>query len=160
MAHANELRLIERGEVDAVAKLWHAGWRLGHLNIVPDELIKFRDQASFRDRIMSSMPDCYVLSDCDGLAGFVRFKGNEIDQFYVALDKVGQGIAAELMKSAETILRRRGVDTAFLIASVGNDRAMRFYEKHGWTNVGQQSAGVETSAGPFQMDIVKFEKRL
>lgn len=160
MAQAEVFRLIERHETNAVATLWHIGWRVGHLEIVPKDLIGFRDEASFRDRILESMSDCFLLIDEGQILGFVRLKGNELDQFYVAPDKIGQGVAKKLMSAAENKLRERGVSKASLFATVGNDRAIRFYEKHGWTNAGQETVGVETAAGPFEMDEVKFEKNL
>lgn len=154
------LRPVEQDEVDALAALWCQGWRIGHETIVPKDLLAFRTQTHFRDRISESMSDCFVIGPRGRIDGFVRLKEAELDQVYVDPSQIGQGTAARLMKAAEDLLRDRGFKDVFLIASVGNDRAIRFYEKMGWRNAGQRREGVETSDGPFLMDVIRFEKTL
>ena len=108
------LRPIAPGDTQAVAALWCAGWRIGHADIVPEGLFKFRNEAQFHDRIMDSLDDCFV-SGADGqITGFIRLKGDELDQFYVAPDQIGKGTAQALMAAAEQMLRSRGVARAFL----------------------------------------------
>ena len=154
------LRAMTDADLDAVTELWHAGWRAGHLRIVPDALLAQRDRASFRTRLELSLSDCF-LAEADGaLAGFIRLKGRELDQFYVAPDLIGTGVAGQLIGLAEDALRARGVREAYLIASVGNDRAIRFYEKQGWRNCGVETARVETLDAPVSLRVVRFEKRL
>lgn len=160
MGPPEPLSPIQPHQVDATAVLWCAGWRLGHAEIVPKALLQFRNEAQFRDRILASLPDCFVLADQDAIAGFVRLKGAELDQFYIAPDRVGGGFAARLMAAAEDLLRARGQSEVHLIAAHGNDRAIRFYEKMGWRNCGSRIEGVETEVGPFEMTVVRFEKRL
>lgn len=154
------LRPLAASETQAAAALWHDGWRIGHLDVVPEGLVKFRDVDQFHDRIMKSLPDCFVYETASQIMGFVRLKGSELDQFFVHPDQIGKGVAAAQMRAAEGLLQNRGVSLAHLIVSRGNDRAVRFYEKHGWRNAGAQRAGVETVVGPFEMDVIRFEKLL
>lgn len=154
------LRPIAPDETQAVAAMWCAGWRIGHADIVPAGLVKFRNVAQFHDRILDSLDDCFVSGPADQITGFIRLKDNELDQFYVAPDQIGTGTAQALMIAAEQMLRTRGVTHAFLFASVGNDRAVRFYEKCGWRNMGARTEGVETEVGPFEMDVYRLEKTL
>lgn len=151
---------IQPAQVDEAAALWCAGWHVGHENIVPKALVQFRNEGQFRARILNSLSDCLVVCAEGKVVAFVRLKGAELDQFYVAPDRIGAGFAAHLMAAAEQELRNRGQRDVFLIAAAGNDRAIRFYEKMGWRNKGARVEGVETEVGPFQMGVVRFEKTL
>lgn len=44
----------------------------------------------------------------------------------------GTGAASVLIRALEAALRDAGFAQAYLMVAEGNDRAMRFYEKHGW----------------------------
>lgn len=154
------LRPLAADEVNALAQLWHEGWVIGHAAIVPQALLRHRDLDSFRVRIARDIASFFVSTANGAITGFVRIVGDELDQFYVTPDRIGTGAAAALMAAAEDALRARGVTRAFLIASVGNDRAIRFYEKQGWENCGAQDADVTTLEGPFRMQVVRFEKTL
>ena len=95
------LRPVTAGETLALAQLWHDGWQVGHRGIVPDGLIRFRTVDQFHDRILASIDDCFVTGPAGQLEGFVRLKGDELDQFYVAPTQIGKGAARGLMQAAE-----------------------------------------------------------
>lgn len=154
------LRPAILADSDALASMWHAGWVVGHTDIVPPALIKFRDLASFHTRIVRDLGSFFVAEQEGATVGFIRIVGNELDQFYVAPAMIGKGIATPLMQAAEDMLKSRGVSEAFLVASVGNDRAVRFYEKLGWTNRGIHQADVTAGEGTFSLDVIRFEKAL
>ena len=154
------LRPVIEAEIDALAALWHEGWQIAHARIVPKALLRHRTLDTFRARITRDVPSFYVAEAEGRIVGFIRIVGDELDQFYVAPGLMGQGVAAPLMSLAEDALRARGVTRAHLIASVGNDRAIRFYERQGWANCGEQEADVTTLEGPFRLTVVRFEKPL
>ena len=62
------------------------------------------------------------------------------------------------MADAEARLAAAGVVTAWLACAIGNDRAARFYEKSGWRRVGVVVEPAETSAGPYPMEVWRYEK--
>ena len=64
------------------------------------------------------------------------------------------------MEDAEARLSRNGVETAWLACAIGNDRAARFYEKRGWHRAGTMMNMAETSDGPFQLEVWRYEKAL
>ena len=147
-------------EVEALTDLWYTGWRDGHDGIVPAALYRHRTRPTFHDRLLTSLSDCFVTGPVGAPDGFVRLKGAELDQFYVAPPRRGTGHALTMMRAAEHLLRGRGVDRAHLIATAGNDRACRFYDKAGWTWIGPRMEGVETPEGPFMLEVVRFERDL
>ena len=154
------LRLARLQDCAALARLWHAGWHLGHNGIVPETLVKYRDENSFAARIAAALSTFYVAEIDGDLAGFVRLKDSELDQFYVAEDHIGRGVASALMDAAERMLVHNGTTHAHLIAATENHRAIRFYEKHGWKNTGTIMAPVDTFDGPFEMNVVRMTKSL
>lgn len=151
------LRPVQAGEIDPITDLWHRGWIAGHEGIVPEGLLAFRNRADFRDRIAGSLGNCFTT---DQLDVFVRLKGDELDQFYVHPDRIGSGLGARLMRASEALMAARGTTRAYLIASVGNDRAIGFYTRMGWDEIGTRIEAVETRDGPFEMAVVRFEKSL
>lgn len=154
------LRPLRADEAPHLAALWHNGWRIGHADIVPPGLLAHRDGATFLARVERDLASFFVAEVDTQIAAFIRIVGNELDQFYVAPDRMGTGFAAKLMQAAEAQLMSCGVARAYLIASVGNDRAIRFYEKMGWANCGTSMAEVATLDGSFSLEVVRLEKTL
>ena len=155
-----DLRPLTAPEAGASADMWHAGWRDGHLGIVPDALVPFRDRDTFLKRLEASLQQCFICGPVGAPDGFIRLKGDEIDQFYVSGTARGTGLAQDLMVATQDMLRARGVTRAWLYCSVGNVRAARFYEKSGFQHRQTVSAAVETLGAPITLDVMRFEKDL
>ncbi len=62
----------------------------------------------------------------------------ELQRFYVAHAWHGRGVASRLMAACVETARARGGATIWLGVWERNPRAIRFYEKHGFTDVGSQ----------------------
>ncbi|MDQ8161558.1 MAG: GNAT family N-acetyltransferase [Gemmatimonadota bacterium] len=62
----------------------------------------------------------------------------EIQRFYIDRAWHGRGLAARLMAACLGAARERGAETVWLGVWERNPRAIRFYEKHGFTDVGSQ----------------------
>ncbi|MBA3669000.1 MAG: GNAT family N-acetyltransferase [Sphingomonas sp.] len=60
----------------------------------------------------------------------------QLYQLYLLDDAKGRGIAGELMEWVFTEARARGADALFLSVFVENQRARRFYQRHGFVDVG------------------------
>ncbi len=147
-------------DLEAAADLWTRGWADGHLGIVPDALVPLRSFESFRARLWEHRADTTLAFEGDRLLGFFLLIGDALDQFYVAPEARGTGVATDLMRAAEAALAEAGHESAWLGCTVGNARAARFYDKMGWQNVGTETYEAFTHDGPFPVEIWRFEKTL
>jgi GNAT superfamily N-acetyltransferase len=155
-----DVRNAEDVEIDQLASLWFEGWHESHAPIVPAELTRLRTLESFRSRLREALPEIRVVGPSGDPLGFCIVKGSELYQLFVSPRSRGTGTAAALIADAESRLAKTGVDTAWLACAIGNARAARFYEKQGWHRVGTMINRVETSAGPFQLEVWRYEKSL
>jgi GNAT superfamily N-acetyltransferase len=154
------IRAARPQEVDAIAQLWFDGWQDAHATIVPSALTTARTLPSFRDRLEAALDRVYVAEAEGRLAGFYMVKGRELYQFFVGRESRGTGLAGTLIEDAEGRLRRDGVAVAFLTCAIGNDRAARFYEKRGWQRTATIVDTLDTTTGPFDLEVWRYEKRL
>jgi GNAT superfamily N-acetyltransferase len=154
------LRDAQPAEVDRLAQIWHDGWQDAHASLMPEELKRLRTLASFRDRLVQRLASTRV-AELDGeVVGFCTLKYDELYQLFVSAAARGSGVAAKLVADAEVRLEQGGFRAAWLACAIGNDRAARFYEKCGWTRTGSSLVPVETSEGPFDIEVWRYEKRL
>jgi ribosomal protein S18 acetylase RimI-like enzyme len=158
--NAMDVRYAEEAEIDPLAKLWYDGWREAHEQILPAELSRHRTLESFRDRLVAALPSVRVVGAQGEPVGFCIVKGDELYQLYVSASARGSGTAATLIADAEDHLSKASVETAWLACAIGNERAAKFYEKHGWRRVGNMINRLETPAGEFLLDVWRYEKRL
>ena len=154
------LRQASHGDAKAVAKIWHDGWRDGHLGHVPDDLVTVRTEESFQSRAADRVGDTVVAVVDGEVAGFVMVVGDEIEQVYVAEQHRGSGVAALLLAEAERIVAVNGNERAWLAVVGGNVRARRFYERHGWTDEGVFDYPAVSAAGPVPVPAHRYVKRV
>ncbi|GLQ89495.1 GNAT family N-acetyltransferase [Dyella flagellata] len=147
-------------EATALAQLWFDGWQDAHAAILPTELARLRTRESFEERLLRGLAELRVVGAIGTPLGFCMLKEDELYQLFVSPQARGAGVAATLMADGEARLAAKGVQTAWLSCAIGNDRAVRFYEKHGWHNTGKFVTPVETSSGPYDLEVWRFEKRL
>jgi ribosomal protein S18 acetylase RimI-like enzyme len=157
---AMQVRPADPAEIDHLARLWHDVWRASHAPLMPAELIRLRTFESFRERLKAVLPDIRVAGPLSAPVGFCALKGDELYQLFVSPAGQGAGIAAALLADGEARLAQRGVDSAWLACAIGNDRAARFYEKHGWQLAGTVVNPADTPSGPFPLRVWRYEKRL
>ncbi len=154
------LRRATEDDFAPLTILWAEGWDAGHAKVAPKALVKLRTAASFHMRLRNFGDDLMVTGERGAPTGFVAFKGSHIDQFYVRGDQRGKGLAAKLMAAAEAELKARGITKGELDVSPGNERARAFYSKCGWTERGIEETTVDTSKGPFKLQLHVYEKLL
>ena len=155
-----EIRNAEEHEIDQLAQIWYKGWLDAHKAIVPAELARVRTLESFGPRLREALADVRVAGPSGAPVGFSMLKDDELYQLYVSAEARGSGVAAALIADAEARLAESGVETAWLACAIGNDRAARFYEKSGWRRAGNMINHLETTAGPFDLEVWRYEKAL
>jgi GNAT superfamily N-acetyltransferase len=154
------VRAATLDEIDTLARLWYDGWHESHAHLVPPELTRLRTIESFRERLQAALPQIRVVGPSGSPVGFCIVKGAELYQLFVAAPARGTKVAAALMADAERQLAAGGATTAWLACAIGNERAARFYEKSGWRRAGSVVDLVETSTGPFPLEVWRYEKSL
>jgi GNAT superfamily N-acetyltransferase len=154
------VRAAEEVEIDHLARLWYDGWQDAHAAIVPAALKRLRTLESFRHRLRAALCDARTIGPVGAAAGFTILKGDELYQLFVAPESRGSGVAAALIADAELQLSERGIEIAWLACAIGNQRAARFYEKHGWTRAGTMLNQLDTPDGGFSLEVWRYEKRL
>jgi ribosomal protein S18 acetylase RimI-like enzyme len=155
-----DVRDADQPEIDRLARVWYDGWHDAHARIVPAELTRVRTLESFRERLREAFPEIRVVGAPGDPSGFYILKDAELYQLYVSSPARGSGAAGALIADAEGRLSSRGVHTAWLACAIGNERAARFYEKHGWRRVGTMVNRLDPSTGHFELDVWRFEKTL
>jgi len=154
------VRPAEPGEVEHLARVWFDGWQDAHLEILPAELRRFRTLESFIERLHAALQNVRVAGPVGEPVGFSIVKDDELYQLYVSATVRGTGVAAALIADAEARLAQSGVPTAWLACAIGNQRAARFYEKHGWRRAGTMVSQLETPDGLFPLEVWRYEKLL
>jgi ribosomal protein S18 acetylase RimI-like enzyme len=155
-----DARNAEDTEIDQIARVWFDAWRDAHLALAPPELTTARTLESFRQRIADAIAEVRVIGPVGAPVGLCMIKHDELYQLFVASAARGSGAAAALLADGEARLARCGVQTAFLACAIGNDRAARFYEKHGWSRVGSMMSRLEMPEGEFVLEVWRYEKLL
>jgi GNAT superfamily N-acetyltransferase len=154
------LRPASADDAEAVAEIWHEGWRDGHVEHVPDEVARQRTRESFDARAAQRIGDARVAVAADGVAGFVMVVDDEVEQVYVARRHRGSGVADVLLADAERLVRENGHERAWLAVIAGNARARRFYERSGWLDEGPFDYEAAGEDGPIVFRCRRYVKRL
>lgn len=155
-----QVRMADRQEADALAKLWHESWQDAHAEILPEELAKTRTLENLRQRLDELWTDLRVIGEIGRPLGLSITQGDELNQLYVSRDARGQGVAQKLIAEVEERLADSGVETAWLACAIGNARAARFYEKSGWHLARTFTNELALPSGKFNLEVWRYEKRL
>lgn len=94
--------------------------------------------------------------DPEGYKQLHHYPALGVDKLYVREDQHGAGISSALMRWAEEKARADGFNCLWLATNPQNKRAIRFYEKSGFSTIGRRSYYVGKT---FNDDIV-LEKPL
>jgi len=154
-----EIERAGAGNIPALARVWHDAWHAGHAHLDP-EIAEGRPFTFFEARIGSGI-DRMAVAMVDGeVVGFSGWEGDGIGQVFVAPAWHGRGAAAPLLAAAEEVLKEQGHSLIWLQCRVGNARARRFYEKHGWYVASEVEADIGTVTGRQPIMVWRMEKLL
>ena len=137
------IRPAQTGDEAAVAGVHVRSWQGGYRGLLPDaylDALKPEDRArrySFGDTDPLKPATLVALAD-GAICGFATTlitagssKG-ELAALYVDPEHWSRGVGTPLLAEARARLAGRGCTSAELWVLVGNTRAQRFYERHGW----------------------------
>jgi ribosomal protein S18 acetylase RimI-like enzyme len=155
-----DVRAAEESDLDPLARIWHAGWQEAHARILPAELARYRTLEGFRYTLQANLSRVRVAGPPGQPLGFCIVKGDELHQLYVGAEARGSGVATTLLADAEAHLGALGVELGWLACAIGNKRAARFYEKHGWRRVGNMTIRLPTPDGLFPLEVWRYEKHI
>jgi GNAT superfamily N-acetyltransferase len=155
-----QVRTADVSEIDALASVWHAGWRDAHAALLPEEIARERTLESFRERLPRYLTDLRTVGEPGKPLGLSITKDDELNQLYVAAEWRGKGVAKSLIDEVEQRLAANGVRTSWLACAIGNNRAARFYEKSGWNLARTFIHELETPNGPVAFEVWRYEKDL
>mmetsp|Transcript_11349 Transcript_11349/g.29012 ORF Transcript_11349/g.29012 Transcript_11349/m.29012 type:complete len:194 (-) Transcript_11349:199-780(-) len=174
------LRRALAGDTEAIARLWHDSWHAGHAHLreIHPCLLDDRKLANFVEltpKHLSTGEHVLAVRADDSIAGFASVQAgvgsrlSEVTQLFVAPNEMGNGVAAPLLSAAEDILAQSD-SHACVHALRANERACRFYLKHGWVETGRLDTKIATTllrpgalhavlfSHPWEQ--LRFEKRL
>lgn len=111
-----------------------AMWRLSKETALGQkEIHSFESHVHFLNHILPQEYEIYLALENWRVVGIVAFNSDELNQLYVANDQQGKGIGETLLNLAKEHLG----GSLFLYTFEINKKAQRFYEKHGFVEVGR-----------------------
>ena len=153
------LRAATADDIEAIARVWHDGWRDGHVGHVPAALHRHRRLTDFRRRVPALLDITTVATNGSRVVGLVVVRADEIEQLYVDQRARGGRTAAALLRHGEELISLR-FDRAWLAVVAGNTRARRFYARHGWRDTGAINHPAPIAGGTISVEALRYEKRM
>jgi putative acetyltransferase len=132
VAETFHLRPYRSEDEDAAIALWQRTWQQAYPSIDFAARVKW-----WRERWRSELVPkaAIIVAEQDGApVGFVTIDASGyLDQLVVAPDRWGSELATMLVNEA----KRRSPDRITLLVNHDNARAIRFYERNGFTHAGE-----------------------
>lgn len=151
------VRRAERSNAQRIAEIQVAAWNSAYRGIMADDVLDDLDANRIALSLASSLGNehaaisTFVATSADdgeilGFGGTCPPRDDEevLGQLHCTdglgelaflnfhPEAFGSGAASVLIRALEEDLRTRGFTQAYLMVAEGNNRAMRFYAKHGW----------------------------
>jgi len=164
------IRLATVDDADALAAVLVAAWRMAYAGQLPAEFLSGLDLAAWADRWREILTDPgeyrALVAEQDGeLTGIVsvgpdpeRSTVGRLYALYVAAPQLGTGLGHQLHEAGLQVLRDRGLTSVELWVLRGNERAITFYERHGWSRDGREQ--LDRSLPGVELDEVGFSRPL
>ena len=138
------IRRATPGDAYRIAEIEVFNYRMNFYPIFKDDDFYFRE-LNVKDEAEKLLADGEVLQstyvyDDEAVKGFIIIDGDEVWKLYVEPVLHGQGIGSQLLEFAEEM---HGV--GYLWALEKNERAIRFYKRHGYSPTGERVFERDTS---------------
>lgn len=151
MGQEPEIRTAAIDDAHGVAIVHVTSWQTAYRGLMPNDVLDGLSIEQREDgwRRIITDPDAIgrtIVADRDGeIVGWASFgpgrdegasEQGELWGLYAHPNAFSTGIGHALISAVEIALREDGFTSAYLWVLDGNDRAARFYERHGWTEDG------------------------
>jgi ribosomal protein S18 acetylase RimI-like enzyme len=118
----------------------------------PENMKLYLDESFREEKVRAELLDpsaeCMLIFDRDRCVGFARLRRSanpdgidgraiEIERIYADKDYIGNGVGAKLMHECIRRAKDAGFEMIWLGVWEFNQRAIRFYEKHGFEKFGK-----------------------
>ena len=153
-----QIREMQLKDAEAVSELYESSWRRAYEGIIQPEQLEIEIAKRFAVSLQESeatdtdIITLVAVDDNDRVIGASLSKMDErrqawIDRIHVVPEVYGTGVAADLLRA--TLTKHSGLQTIALKVMKNNERAIAFYEKHGFAITGEferdeQVGGVDT----------------
>jgi len=138
-----EIRDARVDDVAAVERVATAAWHEAHAPIAGEAAVEqFLSKYYDGDRLREYVADpsqSLVVADDNGIVGFALVTPYDeepgvftLGSIYVHPDRWGEGVGTRLLVRIEDVTRERGGSRLRLGVMAENDRAVGFYESHGY----------------------------
>lgn len=121
----------------------------GVWNTIADEIAEYFSIDAMRQTLANPERSIFVAERGDRLLGFAQWRSAaaqplveacspaEIERLYVQRAQAGSGIGSLLLNRVESTLKSQACDRVWLTAWAENARAINFYLRRGYTDIGQ-----------------------
>jgi ribosomal protein S18 acetylase RimI-like enzyme len=155
MPETLDIRMAVPSEVDRLAELARRTFidTFAEHNTAED-MAKYVDEAFSRDQLLSELEDSastFIWAERTGIpAGYAKLRRGtdracvtgpkpvELERMYAETDQIGAGVGKTLLHMAIKICQSEGFQTMWLGVWESNDRAIEFYCRQGFFEVGKQ----------------------
>ena len=141
-----QLRSAQPADAGQIASVHVRSWQVGYRGLLPDEYLdRLRPEDRAGRYVLGtadpSLPHTVVAVDKGAICGFATTAPardsdsqgyGELCALYVDPPCWSRGVGRALLSAAERRLAVQGFDHGVLWVLVGNERAQRFYQAHGW----------------------------
>lgn len=154
------IRRATSADISVIAEIWNSAWHDAHDLICHRELIAARTLASFSDRAKLLLPSCLVICIGTQVVGFGSWHHQHLDNLFVHAAYRGRNHSQALLSAIEEQIGKAGFHEASLTCAAGNERALCFYLKRGWQDVGFVIDEVQLGSGPLLVSVHVLRKSL
>ncbi len=148
-----EIRQATKADFDAIIEMCKSSLQVTYGSFLDEEDMKPWSEGDEIDKyVRSALGNLLVAVDCDGISGVAGVEGDLIGLLWVAIEKRGEGIGADLIEAAEEMIRKNGHKKVRVEVFEPNTDAIRFYERHGWA---KREAYPDPTAGVNKVLMVK-----
>ncbi len=150
-----DIRVAKPAEAERLAGLARRTFEaaFGEFN-TPENMARYLDAAFTTEQILSELEDAdstFIWAEQTGIpAGYAKLRRGtlrccitgpkpvELERMYAETERIGEGVGKTLLHTAIKIARAEGYQSLWLGVWEFNERAIEFYHRQGFVDVGEQ----------------------